>query len=112
MLSVAVPSKSYSSIADTTVHRTECWDGGTRFIAVCSSFYRLFLAMLGEEVRQWDTELAMKSETALLGKCPLVEAVRRHLKVEAFAQLDYCIAIILWHVRKYWHFRDFLAKTW
>ena len=75
--------------------------GGTRCIAVCASFYRLFLAILGEEIRQWDTEVAGAGDTALKGKSPLLETALRHLKVEAYNQLGYSSAIILWDVRKY-----------
>ena len=57
--------------------------------------------MLGDEVRQWDVEVAMDGDTALQGKSPLVETALRHLQVEAYAELDYSIAIILWDVRKY-----------
>ena len=71
-------------------------DGGTRCIAICATYYRLFLTMLGEEVREWDTKVAMEGDTALQGKSPLVETALRHLKVEAYAELGYSIAIILW----------------
>ena len=81
-------------------------DGGTRCIAICSTFYRLFLAILGEEIREWDTQVAGAGDTALKGKSSLVETALRHLKVEAYNELNYSIAIVLWDVRKYFDSLD------
>ena len=58
-------------------------DGGTRCIAVCTTFYRLFLAMLGEEVREWAAKVAMDGDTALhlaaeFDQPGVIEALLKH----------------------------------
>ena len=99
---LALPVQSYMQLMAILGKK----DGGTRCIALCDSLYRILMAILGDEVREWADLVSMENDTAMKGKSPMVETAYRQLKVEMYTTLGYHVAVILWDIRKYFDSLD------
>ncbi len=75
--------------------------GGSRCIAVCTTFYRVLIAVMKGEVREWDVEVGMEGDSALPGRSPLDETAWRHLLMEQAVLLGKHVAQLLWDVAKF-----------
>ncbi len=80
--------------------------GGTRTIAIISSFGRLLLAAVKDEVRAWDEQVANPHDTALKGRRPADETARRHLRVEVATLLGKFSALVLWDMKAFFDSLD------
>ena len=56
--------------------------GGTRCIAVCSTFWRLLAAIAKHDVRNWDERVGLAGDSALPGRSPHEETAWRYLQKE------------------------------
>ena len=74
--------------------------GGTRCIAVCCTFYRLLMAMIKEDVREWDGEVGFEGDSSLLGRSSIDEVAWRHLRMETAVLLGKAVGMLLWDVAK------------
>ncbi len=80
--------------------------GGTRTIAIISTFARLLMAALKGDVRSWDTRVADEHDTALRGRRPADETARRHLWVEAANILGKHAVLVLWDMKAFFDSLD------
>ena len=67
---------------------------GTRYegfgvLSVDATLYRVTMAILKSEVREWDIKNGSANDSALRGKKPKVETAKRAALVEMKATLDY-----------------------
>ena len=76
-------------------------DGNTRCIAVATTLYRLVMALCKTVVRQWDQEVGHHNDSALAGKQPLLETVKRAAHMEAGYVRERCVIAILWDAEKF-----------
>ena len=74
--------------------------GDTRTTALCSTYYRLLMALLAPAVREWDKEVATEGDSAVAGKRFDDEAARRALKIELARVTNKHVVMILWDVKK------------
>ncbi len=70
--------------------------GGSRTVAIIATFARLVLAMMRDEVRQWDADIGSEGDTALGGRRPMDETARRHLRLELAGLCGEHAVILLW----------------
>ncbi len=75
--------------------------GGSRGIAVCTTFYRLLLAVLKGEVREWDVDIGLEGDSALPGRSPLEETAWRHLMMEQASLRGKFVGQLLWDLAKF-----------
>ena len=80
--------------------------GGTRGVAVCASFYRLLMALLKSDVRDWDASVGLEGDSALPGHSPLDEAVWRQLLMEQATLRGKFVVQLLWDVSKFFDSLD------
>jgi len=76
--------------------------GGTRAIALSTTFIRLLLATGKGPVREWDKRVAMPGDTGRPGVSLELETSRRHLQVEVARALGMQVALLLWDVEKFY----------
>ena len=75
--------------------------GGTRCIAICSTFYRLMTAVIKPGVREWDIQVGLEGDSALPGRSPHEETAWRHLQMEQAVLRGKVVVQILWGVAKH-----------
>ena len=75
--------------------------GGTRCIAVCSTFWRLLAAIAKHDVRNWDERIGLPGDSALPGRSPHEETAWRHLQMEQAVLRGKVVIHILWDVAKF-----------
>ena len=83
--------------------------GGTRGIAICTTFYRVLIAMMKDEVRSWDVEVGTEGDSAMPGKSPLDETAWRHLWMEQATLRGKYVVQLLWDVAKFFDSVDIPA---
>jgi len=76
--------------------------GGTRAIALVSTFVRLLLSLGKDEVREWDCAEALPGDTGRPGVSLELESSRRHLKLEIAHAFQRSVVLILWDVEKFY----------
>jgi len=76
--------------------------GGSRAIALATTFVRLLLTLGKDDVRSWDVEAALPGDTGKPGVSLELESVRRHLKIETAQAFNRHIVMILWDVEKFY----------
>ena len=75
--------------------------GGTRCIAVCSTFWRILAAIAKLDVRSWDEKIGLAGDSALPGRSPHEETAWRHLQMEQATLRGKLVIHILWDVAKF-----------
>ena len=75
--------------------------GGSRCIAICTTFYRLLMAVMKQEVREWDVGVGMAGDSALPGRSPLDETAWRHLLMEQACLRGKFVGQMLWDIAKF-----------
>ena len=82
-------------------------DGGSRCIAISASFYRLLLSSLRPLIRRWDRSVGSPTDSALVGRSPLVATALRSLILEDAARRSLTSILVLWDVSKFFDSMDF-----
>ncbi len=80
--------------------------GGSRAIAIISSFARLVLRLTKEEVRQWDLAAGSDDDTALAGRRPLDETARRVMRTEVAGLTGRQAVLLLWDMANFFDTLD------
>ncbi len=75
--------------------------GGSRCIAICTTFYRLLMAVMKQEVRELDVGVGMAGDSALPGRSPLDETAWRHLLMEQACLRGKFVGQMLWDIAKF-----------
>ena len=81
-------------------------DGNTRCIAIATTLYRLVMAMCKPLVRNWDKEVGHNNDSALAGRKPLLETVKRAAHMEAGYVRKRCVIAVLWDAEKFFDSLD------
>ena len=86
--------------------------GDTRCIAVATTLYRLVMALLKPEIRAWDLRVGTENDSALSGRQPLLETIKRAADMEAASRRGDTVIAILWDAAKFFDSLDIptLAK--
>ena len=75
--------------------------GGSRCIAICTTFYRLFMAIIKPDVREWDGRVGQRGDSAVAGRSPLIETTFRHAIMEHSTLCGKHVVQLLWDIEKY-----------
>ena len=75
--------------------------GGTRCIAICATFYRLLMAIMKGEVREWDVDKGIKGDSALPGRSPSDGTAWRFLDMEQAVLRGKLVVQMLWDMTKF-----------
>ncbi len=80
--------------------------GGTRCIAICATFYRLLMAVMKCQVREWDMHVGLQGDSALPGRSPHAETAWRHLTMEQAVLRGKAVGQLLWDVKQFFDSLD------
>ncbi|MCP3971765.1 MAG: hypothetical protein GY717_15875 [Rhodobacteraceae bacterium] len=75
--------------------------GGRRAIALCPTFYRLLLAILGHDLRVWDRQYAHEFDTSAPGCHAELQVAKRALLLEVARTNAAVTAQVLWDVHAF-----------
>jgi len=75
--------------------------GGTRTVATASSIYRVILAVIAGDVREWDQKVAMIGGTAKRGANAALETIDKHASLELAAADGTTTCVIFWDGEKF-----------
>ena len=75
--------------------------GGTRCIAINAIFYRLLIAVMKGDVRDWDKSQGLDGDSALPGKSSVDELAWQHLLMEQAVLRGWSVVQLLWDVAKF-----------
>ena len=81
--------------------------GGSRVIAIMSSFYRALMKANGSNIREWDVAHGHIYDSALAGCSSLQAAVLRALKIENGNAMRLHCALLAWDMEKFYDSIDF-----
>ncbi len=96
LASLALPLQSLINLVTLLGEKS----GGSRTIAILSSFYRLALRLTGHVVDQWDVTTAGPWDSAVRGSAPLRAYLGRALGIELAESEGKCILHFLLDIRK------------
>ena len=80
--------------------------GGTRCIAICATFYRLLMAIMKADIRDWDSRVGLDGDSALPGRSPHDETAWRQLLMELACLQGKSVGQMLWDVAKFFDSLD------
>ena len=80
--------------------------GGTRPIAIATTFYRIVMAMQKNIVREWDKKVGSRYDSAMQGSSPKIAAAIRALEMEQKTIRGEYVIQIMWDVAKYFDSLD------
>ena len=75
--------------------------GGSRCIAVGTTFCRLLMMALNPMARTWDSEVGSEFDSALTGKSPLMETIKRMILVEDAELRGHTAVLTMWDIEKF-----------